>query len=232
MSKRHHPGARRLQHEHEEQEDAFIAKVLEFTHWARTNREVLTLSMVVLALVVAGGVYYWNFSRQRDQSALFQLELIQNTIALDAKDDAKAMLRTFLEQYGASEYSQEGVLLLARLNLETGAAPVAVSVLEDADLSLRTPLGIQAAFLLGRAYEETGRWADAEALYLEIAEHTDLDFQIREALDSAARARLRQQNMAGAAELYQRILDTFEPNDPDRGKFEMRLAETREMVSD
>ena len=232
MTKRHRPGARRLPHEHEEQEDAFVAKVLDVSEWTRTHREVLTLGVVVLGLAVAGGLYYWNFAQERDQRALLQLELIHNSISLDAKEDAKAMLRTFLDQFGASPHSREGVLLLARMNLETGAAPVAVSILEDEGMSLNSPLGLQAGFLLARAYEETGRWPNAEALYLDIADHAELDFQIRESLDDAARARMRQQDAAGAAELYERILDTFDGADPERGVFEMRLAEAREIASD
>ena len=55
MSKRHNPGARRIPHSHEEEEDAFLAKILEFTTWAKFNTEALVLAGVILALFVAGG---------------------------------------------------------------------------------------------------------------------------------------------------------------------------------
>lgn len=232
MSKRHHPGARRIPHSHEEEEDAFLARVLQISTWARSNTEALILAGVILALFIAGGFYYWNFTQDRDQTALTQLEVIHNTIRLDAKEDAKALLRTFLDQFGASPHAREGVLLLARLNLETNAAPAAVSILEDEGLSLRTPLGLQAGFLLARAYEETGRWSDAEDTYLQLADRAPLEFQVREALTNAAWSRMRQQDPAGAVELYERLLDTFEDDDPGRGVVEMRLAELRELVSD
>ncbi len=232
MSKRQHPGARRVPHSHEKEEDAFLAKVLEISTWARSNTEALVLLGVILALFIAGGFYYWNFTQDRDQTALMQLEVIHNTISLDAKEDAKALLRTFLDQFGASPHAREGVLLLARMNLETNAAPVAVSILEDEGLSLRTPLGLQAGFLLARAYEETGRWSDAEDTYLRIADRAELDFQVLEALNSAAQSRMRQHDPAGAVELYERILETLEDDNPGRGIFEMRLAEVREIVSD
>lgn len=232
MSKRHHAGARRVPHSHEEEEDAFLAKVIRVSAWARSNTEALVLGSVILALFIAGGFYYWNFTQDRDQTALTQLEVIHNTISLAAKEDAKSLLRTFLDQFGASPHAREGVLLLARLNLETNAAPVAVSILEDEGLSLRTPLGLQAGFLLARAYEETGRWSDAEDTYLRIADRAELEFQVREALNNAAQSRMRQRNPAGAVELYERILETFEENDPGRGLFEMRLAEVRQIVSD
>ncbi len=232
MSKRHNPGARRIPHSHEEEDDAFLAKVIEISTWARSNTEALVLAGVILALFIAGGFYYWTFTQDRDQTALTQLEVIHNTISLDAKEDAKALLRTFLDQFGSSPHAREGVLLLARMSLETNAAPVAVSILEDEGLSLRTPLGLQAGFLLARAYEETGRWSDAEDTYLRIADRAELEFQVREALNNAAQMRMRQRDPAGAVELYERILETFEDNDPGRGVFEMRLAEVRQIASD
>ena len=66
---------------------------------------------------------------------------------------------------------------------------------------------------------------------LEVADRAVFDFQIRTALDSAARARRRQQDIEGAAELYERILATFEDDDPARGVYELRLAEARALVS-
>ena len=62
---------------------------------------------------------------------------------------------------------------------------------------------------------------------LEVADRAEFAFEIRRALDSAARARRRQQNHSGAAELYERILTTFEENDPAKGVYELRLAEVR-----
>ena len=108
---------------------------------------------------------------------------------------------------------------------------MAINVLERADLGLRDPIGIQAHSLLARAYENQGRWPAAEATFLEVADRAEFDFQIRRALDSAARARLRQADHTGAAELYERILTTFEDGDPARGVYELRLEEVRQFLS-
>ena len=106
-----------------------------------------------------------------------------------------------------------------------------ISVLERADLGFRDPIGIQGNSLLARAYEHQGRWPEAEDTYLEVADRADFDFQIRAALNSAARARRRQQDLDGAAVLYERILATFEEDDPAKGLYELRLAEVREALS-
>jgi tetratricopeptide (TPR) repeat protein len=180
---------------------------------------------------VFGGVYYMNFQRSLRIQAVNRLESIHQTISLSALEDAKAQLSTFLESFEGTDQAREAVILLGRIHLESGDAPVAINVLERADLGFRDPIGIQANSLLARAYEHQGRWPEAEDTYLEVADRAEFDFQIRAALNSAGRARRRQQDLAGAAELYERILESFEDDDPDRGVYELRLAEVREYVS-
>lgn len=230
MSKRHHPSSRRTPHTPEQQDDSFVAGVMDFSRWAAENRQLLVLGGVVLALVVAGGVYYVNFQRSLVTQAVNQLESIHQTISISAFEDAKAQLSTFVERFEGTDQAREAVVLLGRLHLEAGDAAVGISVLERGDLGLGDALGIQGNALLARAYEDQGRWSDAEALYLDVADRAELDFQIRDALDSAARTRHRQQDIDGAAELYERILATFEADDPGRGIYELRLAEMREVA--
>ena len=231
MSKRQHPSSRRTPRTSHDQDDAFVAGVIDSSEWARTHRQALTLIGVAVSLLVAGGIYYVNFQRSLTNQAVNRLESIHQTISISAFEDAKAQLGTFLDSFEGTDQAREAVILLGRLHLESGDAPVAISVLERADLGFRDPIGIQGNSLLARAYEDQGRWPEAEATYLEVADRADFDFQIRTALDSAARARRRQQDMEGAAELYERILATFEDNDPARGLYELRLAETRAFVS-
>ena len=231
MSKRQHPSSRRTPRTPHDQDDAFVAGVIDSSEWARTHRQALTLIGVAVSLLVAGGIYYVNFQRSLTNQAVNRLESIHQTISISAFEDAKAQLGTFLISFEGTDQAREAVILLGRLHLESGDAPVAISVLERADLGFRDPIGIQGNSLLARAYEDQGQWPEAEATYLEVADRADFDFQIRTALDSAARARRRQQDMEGAAELYERILATFEDNDPARGLYELRLAETRAFVS-
>ncbi len=116
-------------------------------------------------------------------------------------------------------------MLLGELYLAGNEAEQALAVLEPMAESPREPLELQAASLLAAAYEQEGRWADAEATYLRIADRSELDFQVRDALAAAARIRAAQGNATGAAELYRRILDGLDEDALDRGIWEMRLAE-------
>ncbi len=231
MSKRKHPSTRRNPQTPHEQDDAFVASAIDFSEWAAAHRQALMLIAVAVGLLVAGGIYYVNFQRTVTVQAVNRLESIHQTIAISAFEDAKAQLSTFLDQFDGTDQAREAVILLGRLHLEAGDAAVAISVLERADLGFRDPLGIQANSLLARAYENQGRWPEAEDTFLEVADRSEFDFEIRRALDSAARARRRQQDHGGAAELYERILATFEDDDPGRGVYELRLAEVREFQS-
>jgi len=231
MSKRKHPSTRRNPQTPHEQDDAFVASAIDFSEWAAAHRQALMLIAVAVGLLVAGGIYYVNFQRTVTIQAVNRLESIHQTIAISAFEDAKAQLSTFLDQFDGTDQAREAVILLGRLHLEAGDAAVAISVLERADLGFRDPLGIQANSLLARAYENQGRWPEAEDTFLEVADRSEFDFEIRRALDSAARARRRQQDHGGAAELYERILATFEDDDPGRGVYELRLAEVREFQS-
>jgi tetratricopeptide (TPR) repeat protein len=122
-------------------------------------------------------------------------------------------------------------MLLGELYLDGNDPQQAQAVLEPIAQSPRDPLELQAASLLAAAYEQEKRWSDAEATYLRIADRSELDFQIRDALASAARIRAQEGNRQGAEELYQRILDGLDQNDPQRGLYEMRIAELKDRVA-
>jgi len=225
MTKRH-PGQRRMATERQEHDDdVFVAKVLEIGNWARSNQQILTVLGIVAVLAVAAGLYYRNYRSTLVQQAANQLEQIQQSVALQDTQGAKDQLAVFLDRFGSTPYAGEARMLLGELYLESGDPQQAAAVLEPMASSPRDPLELQAASLLGVAYEQDKRWADAEATYLRIADRSDLDFQVRDALAAAARIREQQGDDAGAAELYRRILAGMDANAQNRGLYEMRLAE-------
>jgi tetratricopeptide repeat protein len=230
MSKRKNI-ARRQAQSVEEQEDVFVANVLEVSRWAESNRQLMILAVVAVALVAAGGLYYVNFQSSLREQAVNRLENIQQTVSIQAVEDAKQQLGTFLDRFAGTPEADEGLILLARLHLESGESAVAINVLENNRLPLSSGIGIQANLLLARSYEEEGRWADAERLYIQIADAAELEFQVIESLENAARARVRQLDAAGAAEIFDRILATLDEDDPSRGVYEMRRAEMLELAS-
>jgi predicted negative regulator of RcsB-dependent stress response len=225
MTKRH-PGQRKRPHgspEHED--DVFIAKVLEIGNWAKANQQLLTTLGVLAVLAVAAGIYYANYRRAMAVQASNELEAIHQSVSLGDTEGAKQELIVYLERFGGSPYAAEARMLLGELYLAGEEAQQAQAVLEPLAASPRRPIELQTAALLGAAYEQEERWDEAEAVYLRIADRSDLDFQIRDALASAARIRANHGNPQGAAELYERILEDMDENEPERGLYEMRLAE-------
>lgn len=206
-------------------DDAFLAKVLELTTWARKNRQTLIVAGVVAILLVVGGLYYWNLRVTEAREAAQELERLQQVVAMSEPQEGKAELRGFLERYGGTRFAHEARLSLAELHLLDGEVSDAIDVLDPSRRDLGDPVAVQGAYLLAIAYEEAGRWRDAEELYLELVDRVDLGFQRREALEGAARSRVERDDVDGALELYGQILDELEDDDPRRSRFELKMAE-------
>ncbi len=232
MSQRHPGARRRTPNKDHDPDDVFIAKTLEMSQWAKHNQQLLTGAGVVLILLVAGAIYWGNYRNDLSQQAGNQLEQIHQTIALQDTESAKRELSTFLQRFDGTAYAGEARLLLGELYLESDQAQQALAVLEPLAGSPRDPLELQAASLLAAAYEQEGRWDDAEDTYLTVADRSDLDFQVRDALEAAARIRARNGDQEGAVALYQRILEDLSDDEDAqlRGRYEMRLAELQANV--
>jgi predicted negative regulator of RcsB-dependent stress response len=227
MSQRH-PGARRTTHKAQgDADDVFVAGVIEASNWAKVNQQLLTVGVVILAIVVAGGFYYRNYRATLTNQAAEQLEVIHQSISIQDTEGAKVDLATFLDRFGGTAYEGEARLMLGELYLESGDPQQALAVLGPIGTSPRAPIEFQGATLLAVAYEQEERWDEAEATYLEIADRSELDFQIMNALAAAARIRGAQGDTEGAIALYERVLASLEANSPDRSVYEMRVAELR-----
>lgn len=231
MAQRHPSSRRGGESKGHEPDDVFIARLVEFTTWAKANSQTLVLFGVVLAVIVGGVLYYVNFQRTLENQAVMQLEQLQQTVNAGEPAAARAELSQFLERFGGTPAAGEARLMLAELHIRDGRYDEAIQVLEASGIALGEPLGIQMETLRAKALEAAGRMEEAERTYLRVADAAELDFQRVGALADAARVRTAQEDHSGAAELYQRILDSLEETDPDRGLYEMRLAEARAAAS-
>lgn len=211
-----------------EAEDVFVEKTLEAASWAKRNSQALILAAIVVVVLVAGGIYYRNYRTSWDDQAIARLEQVQASFAVGDREAAKGELRQYLEQFDGSVYALEARLILGQALLEDGTPDEAIEVLAPAVREMASqPIGIQAGFLMAAAYEESGQPEEAENLFLRIANTSDLTFQIREAMGGAARIREAGGDLDGAAELYEDVISDMEEGDPQRGFWEMRLAEVR-----
>jgi len=173
-----------------------------------------------------GTLYYISYRGGHLQRAALELERVYQGAAFGDTTTAKAELAQYVASFGNTPYGDEARILLGQLYLESGQADQAVGVLADAS-DVSEPLGLQAAVLLAKAHEEQGLLDEAERLLLRVADRAALDFLIRDALEGAARLRTLRGDLAGAIQLYERILDTIEDDAPERGIYEMRAGELR-----
>ena len=214
-----------------EPDDVFVAKVLEVGKWAESNQQLLTVLIVVVAVGMLGLVYYRNYRSNLNMQAAGELEQIYQSISIQDTEGAQTQLATFLERSAGTAYEAEARLLLGELYLEEGSPQQAQAVLAPLGESPREPIEFQAAALLGAAFEEDGQWDQAEDVYLTIADRSDLEFQVRNALEAAARIRSAQGDLQGAVTLYERLVDGMEETDPQRGLYQMRIQEIESATS-
>ena len=212
---------------HDEAEDAFVTGVLQAGKWAEANQQLITVGVVILAIAVGALLYFRSYRANLTQQAATELEQVYQSVSINDLEGARSQLGTFLERFGGTPYEAEGRLLLGELYLRDGSPEQAEAVLRPLGDSPREPIEFQGAALLAAALEEDRQWSEAEQVYLRIADRSDLDFQVRDALAAAARIRTTQGNPEGAVALYERLLDSLDEGDPTRGLYEMRIEEIR-----
>lgn len=238
MSK-HHPSARRV-HREANADDKFVSGVLEGSVWARDHgRTIVIATVVALVLVVFGLWYRSNQAAVRDRAAA-ELSQVRATVQSGNTALAKQDLEAYVKRFGGTPSGEEARLMLAQAHLQSNEAPKAIEILEDMAGDVDSPLGYNAAMLLAAAHETAKKPEDAERVYLRMADGARFGFQKREALDKAARLRMEKGNAAGALELYERLLATYEDEEKnedtpasdaqEKSMYEMRMAEVRAQV--
>lgn len=212
-------------------EDLFTSRVLEATVWAQKNAQTLIFATIIVALAAAATVYYFNFRETREDQGTIELEQIQQLVGVVSAEETLAELSRFLERFENATSAAEARLLLGQVHLENENVQGAIDALQPLRSSLGEPVALQAGFLLAAAYEQQARWDEAVQTYLDIADETDLGFQLRNALSDAARVRAAQGQYAEAEALLADLLDELDGTDPGRGIIEMRRAEMRARTS-
>jgi predicted negative regulator of RcsB-dependent stress response len=225
-AKGHHPTRRRIAPDAAvADDDVFVAKVFEVSTWAQRNSQLLILAGVAVALLVGGAIYYASYRRDNERQAIQALEAVQQVVSFGLPEEAEVRITEYLTRFGGTRYATEARLMLGQLHLKQGRTDQAITVLEEAKGSADDAIAVQVGMLLGRAFEAAGRMPDAEQEYMSVASSADMEFQKRDALASVARVRTLQGNHAGAVEIYRQILADLPESDPERGLYEMRLAE-------
>ena len=121
--------------------------------------------------------------------------------------------------------------LLGRAYLEAGQPQQAIETVQPLARNVGSDLGPNAALLQATAHEAAENPAQAEAIYLRIGDDARFLFQRQNGIENAARIRLQSNNPAGAAELYERLVEMTPEESAERQVFEMRAGEARALAA-
>jgi tetratricopeptide (TPR) repeat protein len=209
-------------------EDRFVQTTLELAAWAQRNTRALVLGIAAVAILGFSVKYYIDYKHSIEEAASSELRAIRFETQSGDPVQAIDRLRAFIAQYEGSSYAREGRVLLAyALLLENRAAEAieparqAITDLDDDILSMR------AAFLEAAAYEEIGDTASAIRVYEDIGRRVETRIERSRSLQSAARLKAASGDHAGAAALYDQLVE-FTPDDaPAHSFYLMRAAEMR-----
>lgn len=229
MAKRKQPSPTRPLTSSTTDEDALTARILELVIWGRHRAPTLVVAGVVFVVLVVGA-FYWSSQRSTQlDAAAFELEELQQTVGFQDPATFEASVQGYLDRFGGTPFAIEARLLLARVHLLSAVSDpnAAVEVLEAVAPDFSSPLALDATFMLAAALEQAERWNEAIQIYEELLSQVEFSFQRVEAGEGQARSLLASGDSAGAVQAYQSILDALEPDDPDRPRHQMRLAELR-----
>jgi predicted negative regulator of RcsB-dependent stress response len=222
-----HPTSSRVQRPQPEPDDKFILTVERIAIWTRENSRMLLIGTIVIVVAVAGVIYYMESQRRVEAEAATRLTDIHQTVLTGNVPLAIRDLQSYLGTFGGTRAAREARLILADLLITQERPQDAVEALGRLPRDLDEPVGIAAAQIQAAAYESMGNHDEAIETYRRIARNARFEFQRREAYASAGRVALDSNQPALAAEMYDRLVQTFEETEPARGYYEMWLAEAR-----
>lgn len=206
-------------------DDVVMVRALQLSTWARRNARVVMGIAAVALLAVAAYLFYGYQKRQSEERASIAFARVEQTALSGNATLAQRDLQDFVRRFDGTIQADQARLLLAKVHLDAGKAREAVTVLEAVDQGPGTPVGAQAAMLLGAAQNQAGNRQAAIQSYLAVADAAELDYEKESALSEAAILRQEGGDFAGAAELYRRLRDMVEEDSFERTLYEMRLAE-------
>ena len=226
MAKRRPPQPRAPSTPASSGDDALTMTVHRLVAWAQTRTQSLVVSVAVAVVLIMGTLYWFRSRSEQLNIAAGELEQIQQSIAFDDLATVETSIQGFLGRHGGTQYEVEARLLLARAHLLAESDPAAaIGILDPVVPNLGSPLQVDATFVLAAAFEQAGRWQEASDIYREIIAGVDFDYQQVDAMEGLARALVASGDTASAVQAYHDALELIEADDPDQGRFEMRVAE-------
>ncbi|HXG44789.1 MAG TPA: tetratricopeptide repeat protein [Gemmatimonadales bacterium] len=182
------------------------------------------IALGVLGLVLATWFGLMS-SRRKEAFAARALDQARNAAESGNLPLAASELQKVISTYAGTDAAQEAVIALNQVRLINGQHELAAVSLEEFVKSGPKPAYRSAAYgLLGRAYENANRPADAARAFENASRTADTDYLRADFLIDAGRAWANAGDTARAIEAYRRILKDY-PRSSSKVEAEVRLAE-------
>ena len=175
------------------------------TNWIRSHKQAA--AYLAVALVVALGLFAWNFLSAKTAERSAGRQIAQGRLAIDSKNYplAASVLSQVVENYAGTHAAEEASILLAQARLAQGQTQQAIDVLQRSAPKADKYFRAQTYGLLGAAYENALRPKDAATAYEAAAAAALYLFLRAQFLSDAGRAWLAAGDTARALAAYQTI---------------------------
>lgn len=222
-----HPTSSRVHRGDDAPDDAFVGTIKGIVTWTRDHQRQVTIGGAAVLVVAAGAVWYISQQRTLEAQAASRLTQVQQSVASGNVQLAIRDLQSFLDTFGSTSAGDQARLTLADILIAQDRPDEAIEALGNLPERLDDPFGLPAARLEAAALEALERYDEAATAYEALAQNARFTYQRREALADAARVELQHGDPATAADLFQRVVDTFEEQEPGRSYYLMWLAEAQ-----
>lgn len=213
------------------EEDAFLNAVRRAITWVEENTRVVVLCLAVIAIAVAGAIYYVNYSQDLEARSASQLSNLRAQLASGGDTAVVSRLQGFVDRFAGTPAALEGRLMLAEQQLAGGNTEAAIETVRPVmDRPVDTPTGFSAHMLMADALDAAGRPEEALETLRAPADRARFGFQRRKAAAERARILVDQGRLEEAIAIYERLVDEAEATDAQE-LYAVRLGEARAMAA-
>lgn len=167
-------------------------------------------AVAAIALIALVTWFMITANNRKEAFAAQALEQARSVAESGNVGEAVQQFQSIATTYGGTAAGYDAVLGMAQARLIAGQAELAVSTLEDF-LASNPPAAYSSPGngLLGTAYENTKRYAEAATAYQKASDDASIDFLKATLLLDAGRAAMLSGDLEQAQAIYRRVVDEF-----------------------
>jgi len=181
-------------------------KAESFLDWFRINSRIVTIASVVVAAAAFGFWFYNRSAVLKAESADRKLLAAKQSLTSGNVPLAQSDLKKVADQYPKTSAGAEAGMLLAQVKLDQGDYQGAVTTLKELTARNETgPYATPLRALLGDAYSQLGKYAEAAAEYERAGQATSAPNERALMLAKIGRAQMAAGNLAKAREAWQAL---------------------------